>query len=298
MNHLISAKELLTVVVETLHCNVSTQSPPTRIFDCRHRLNDPAAGHRLYLTGHIPGAVHVHLDRDLSDMNQIEGRDVAVQRLYDTDHPHPGRHPLPSGPEILKRFGHWGVTPETDVVVYDDMGGAMAARLWWMLRAVGHGRVRVLNGGFPAWTGDKETVEHPLVVSNGAYPGHFRSELLVDFSEVLKTEREFILLDARAADRFRGEHEPLDPPGGHIPGAINTPFQDQLNADGTFKDPATLQALYIGSGADRLVASCGSGVTACHLILGLAIAGREDDVQLFPPSFSGWSRTAGLPIEK
>ena len=277
MNHLIAAAQL----------NTCLSQPSLRVFDCRHRLNDTAEGQRLYLQGHIPGATHVHLDSDLS-----------APMGFAADGHHLGRHPLPTEQQMLERFGCWGITPQTEVVVYDDLGGAMAARLWWLLRAVGHTRVRVLDGGWQTWAFPVETAAQPLAIAQTVYPGRLDAGLIASYSEIKRnavaTTHDLSLLDARSPDRFRGENEPLDPPGGHIPGAINTPYAQQLTSDGLFKSAAELQAIYAPILAEQkpIVCSCGSGVTACHLILGLALAGRTENVQLFPESFSGWIRTS------
>ncbi len=283
--HLISAKEL--------HERILQAPEHLRILDCRHRLNDAYEGFRLYQSGHIPTASHAHMDRD-----------YCAPPGFAPDGHHLGRHPLLLEEEFLRRVAMWGISPATQVVVYDDAGGAYAARLWWHLRAVGHLAVRVLDGGFSAWQAQGfpvETKENPLECGQGIYPGKFDHSRVISFDEVKliveKTPRHTPILDARGEGRFRGEAENLDIPGGHIPGAHNFPYANNLKADQTFKTPEALRQIYGSLQGAKPIASCGSGVTACHLILALEIAGIKD-VRLFVESYSGWCRTPGLPIKK
>lgn len=246
------------------------------VFDIRWDLGDPEAGRRRYLTGHIPTAVFVDLDTDLSVANG------------------PGRHPLPDPPQFAATLGRLGVGSHSDVVVYDDVGGSVAARLWWMLRSIGHrGTARVLDGGWQAWaesgfataTDDVHPGARTYPVPSAGYRG------IIDREGVAAT-RSHLLLDARAPDRFRGEHEPVDPRAGHIPGAVNTPWQDNLAPDGRMRDAGALRRRFRDLGAENrpVIVSCGSGVNACHLALALEIAGLPRP-RLYPGSFSDWARS-------
>ena len=263
----------------------------TLVFDCRHRLDNPSAGAQMYHESHIPGALFASLDRDLAipaTMNESG---------------HSGRHPLPDETTWMRRLADWGVTPSTQVVVYDDSGGSIAARMWWMVRAAGHTAVALLDGGLPAWLtagGQLEPgVRQPKPVSS-AYPGRFRADWTVGMEQVRSESSKYVLVDARAANRFRGDNETLDPKGGHIPGAVSIPYQENLNPDGTFRSAQELRArfepLREAAGSSEIVSYCGSGVTACHNLLAMEIAGTPT-AKLFPGSWSAWSRTPGLPIE-
>lgn len=248
------------------------------LLDCRHSLTDAEAGPKAYEGGHIPGAVHAHVDQDLSGP-------VTAQT---------GRHPLPSLESFQDRLQSWGLTPETQVVAYDDMGGAFAARAWWLLRHHGHDKVAVLDGGLSAYdqAGAKLTREIPkrerstYNLSQGRLPMIQTPDL--EREVPVKTGR---LLDARDPERFRGEVEPIDPVAGHIPGAVNVPFKWNLTKEGRFRDADELRALYesvLGSRDPRETAVyCGSGVTAVHNILAMEVAGLKG-VALYPGSWSEW----------
>jgi thiosulfate/3-mercaptopyruvate sulfurtransferase len=189
--------------------------PEWRIFDCRHELSDPARGEREYAAGHLPGALHVHLDRDLS--SRPDG--------------HNGRHPLPRPEHFIAWMGRVGLRPSDQVVAYDDAGGMYAARLWWLLRAAGHDAVAVLDGGYTAWcaSGGPLTTDVPQPRPL-AYPGRWQVSGYVDASmvEANLTQRALTLVDARGANRFAGQDETIDPVAGHIPGALNRPFLQNL----------------------------------------------------------------------
>lgn len=251
-----------------------------RLFDIRWDLSDPTGGRKRYLDGHTPRAVFVDLESDLT------GTDG------------PGRHPLPDPDDFTRTLGRLGVGAHDDVVVYDDAGGSVAARMWWMLEAIGHrGEVRVLDGGWQAWAGsgyEQSSDEVAPVAAPYPSPAHgFRG--VIDRAGVAERGRH-VLLDARSPERYRGESEPVDPRAGHIPGAINAPWQINLRSDGTFEDPATLRKRYESLGADRrpVIVSCGSGVTSCHVVLALELAGLPRPL-LYPGSFSDWSRS-DLPV--
>jgi thiosulfate/3-mercaptopyruvate sulfurtransferase len=261
-----------------------------RIVDCRHRLSDTLYGERAYAEGRLPGAVFMRLDRDLS--GPMTGKN--------------GRHPLPD-PEILAvRLAAAGVSERTQVVVYDDDSGMSAARLWWMLRWLGHDRVAVLDGGIGAWIGEGRplTVEPPVLraAKFEARPRDWvvTAQQVRDELDKLETN-ESCLIDARAPDRFRGENEGMDPVGGHIPGARNRFFRDNLDASGKFLPAAELrrQFLDVLAGADpgRAVMYCGSGVTACHNLLALELAGLPG-ARLYAGSWSEWCADPGRPVAR
>jgi thiosulfate/3-mercaptopyruvate sulfurtransferase len=267
------------------------EAADTLVFDCRHRLDNPSAGAQMYREGHIPGALFASLDKDLA-------RPATM-----TETGHSGRHPLPDEATWMRRLADWGLTPSKQVVVYDDSGGSIAARMWWMVRAAGHTALAVLDGGLPAWLkagGQLEPGERQPAPASSTYPGHFRADWTVGMDQVRSPSSQYVLVDARAANRFRGEHETLDPQAGHIPGAVSMPYQENLNADGTFRSPRELRArfapLLATAGSNEIVSYCGSGVTACHNLLAMEIAGLPT-AKLFPASWSAWSRTPGLPIE-
>lgn len=259
--------------------------PSWRVFDCRHELTNPAFGEQAYRESHIPNAQFLHLDRDLS--GPMTGKN--------------GRHPLPDPANLAERLGRCGVSNATQVVAYDDGGGMYAARLWWLLRWLGHDRVAVLDGGLAAWrrAGQSVTAEIPTVAP-AVFDWHL-SEKPVDAGYVEKHlgDPNVLLLDARGADRFRGENETLDPVAGHIPGALSRPFRENLDSDGRFKPAAQLRAEFEETLRRRpgagVVAYCGSGVTACHTLLALEIAGLPG-ARLYPGSWSEWCSDRSRPV--
>lgn len=264
--------------------------PPAEVLvvDCRFVLGDPEQGHRDFVAGHVPGALHASLDRDLSDLSR--------QGL--------GRHPLPDAGTFARTLSRWGWRPGLRVVTYDDAGGAMAAaRLWWMLGSTGI-RASVLDGGWRAWTAGDWPVESGEPLPRDDVPAarlQFDDQSMVDYAQVdaLRQRASAMLLDARAAPRFRGEVEPLDRAAGHVPGARNRPFSENLAADGRFKPPAALRADFIATLGARdprqVVHMCGSGVTACHNLLAMEAAGLHGS-RLFAPSWSGWSSDPARPV--
>jgi thiosulfate/3-mercaptopyruvate sulfurtransferase len=259
------------------------------VVDCRVDLADRAQGERSYLAGHIPGAVFADLERDLSDMSRVpEGL---------------GRHPLPSAAAFSAVLGRWGWAPNLQVVCYDTGPGALAAaRLWWLLRLAGVHAVAVLDGGFAAWqaTGQPvETVVRPRIPTQVTLAYDAR-QVIVDHA-ALHAAPSPLLLDARAAVRYRGEVEPLDRAAGHVPGARNRPYADNLLADGHFKPPAQLReefAAVLGDATpDQVVHMCGSGVTACYNLLAMEHAGLHGS-RLYAPSWSGWVSDPSRPVAK
>ena len=252
-----------------------------RIADCRWYLGRPGDGRRAYDEGHLPGAIHVDADTDL----------VAVEG--------PGRHPLPDPVTFARRLATLGIGGDSLVVAYDDVGGWVAARLWWMLDDLGHRNVAVLDGGFPAWT----AAGHPLTRD---VPDWLPAHLDVADHWTRTIDRDTLrarlgtvrLLDGRAAARYRGETEPIDAYPGHIPTAVSAPTDDNLATDGRFLSPAALRARFRALGADDrdvdVVQACGSGVSACHNALAMRIAGLPDPI-LYPGSYSDWTQ-AGYPV--
>jgi thiosulfate/3-mercaptopyruvate sulfurtransferase len=252
-------------------------APDWVIVDCRFSLADTEAGRLAYADAHIPGAVYAHLDEDLSGP-------PATDR---------GRHPLPPPERMAAVFGRLGIDARTQVVAYDDSGGAIAARLWWMLRYMGHDAVAVLDGGWRAWQAQD------LPQASGFErnePTHFqgrpRAEWLVQLEAVPAVPR---LVDAREPARFRGEIEPIDPIAGHIPGAVNYHYRRNLDTSDRFLAPQRLReqlaAVHAGISPDAVTYYCGSGVTACHNLLAQAVAGLPPG-RLYVGSWSEWSRQA------
>lgn len=252
--------------------------PALRLADTRWYLGEPDRGRRGFDEGHIPGAVFVELDHDL------------------TAPAGPGRHPLPDRATFAATMGRLGFGDDHTIVVYDDRSGVIAARLWWMLRDVGHGAVRVLDGGLEAWTAAGHSLTTATVEITPATftvrPGPTRQ---IDREELLERLGTVTVLDARAPDRYRGEVEPVDPVAGHIPTALSAPTTDNLDAAGRFL-PATALARHYRALAPQgeVVASCGSGVFACHDILAMTIAGLPEPM-LYPGSWSDWS-SSGMPV--
>jgi thiosulfate/3-mercaptopyruvate sulfurtransferase len=262
--------------------------PGLRIFDCRFDLADPAAGEGEYRQAHLPGARHLRLDRDLSGPVT----------------PATGRHPLPAPAEFEARLRDWGTGAGSIVVAYDAANGMYAARLWWMLRWLGHDRALVLDGGYARWRalGLPVTLEEPGHPP-GDFVAHLRPDLAVDAAAVLAVAADpgSRVLDARAPERFRGELEPIDAVAGHVPGAVNHPLTESLAADGRLRSPAELRGAFEASlgvvPPTNVVAMCGSGVTACHLLLAMEQAGLAG-ARLYAGSWSEWIRDPRRPVEK
>lgn len=262
--------------------------PDWVVIDCRYSLADPAAGEAAYARGHLPGARYAHLDRDLSA----------------PPGPHTGRHPLPDPQRLAARLGRWGVDERTQVVVYDDAGGAFAGRLWWMLHWLGHPCAAVLDGGLQAWERaggpltDQVPSPEPRVFKARAEAGRWLSTEAVE--EGLRRGA-IRLLDARSPERYRGEAEPIDPVAGHIPGALNRPLQLNLGPDGRFLPPGELRRAYAellaGTEPQAVVHMCGSGVSACHNLLAMEIAGLGGS-RLYVGSWSEWIRDPARPVAR
>ena len=276
-----------TTLVDAATLAAHLDDPLWQVVDVRHQLADPGYGERAYAAGHIPGAVFLHCDRDLSGPQN--GRN--------------GRHPLPDPAVLAARLGAVGIGPATQVVVYDDAQGMIAGRLWWLLRWLGHDRVAVLDGGLQAWqaaSGIVTDVEPTLQPVTFPLRQGCRPVAADDLLERLESPQ-LHLVDARAAERFRGDVEPLDPVAGHIPGAVNRFFGLNLQADGRFKPAAELRAEWLGvlAGAapEDVVHQCGSGVSACHNLLAMEVAGLPGSC-LYAGSWSEWCADPGRPVAR
>jgi len=260
-------------------------APPPVLLDCGFDLADPAAGERAWRAGHLPGAQYAHLDRDLSGAKN--GRN--------------GRHPLPERAAFAATAGRWGVAPGVQVVTYDAQGGPYAARAWWLLRWLGHGAVALLDGGPAAWqaAGGALVTDVARVNPQPPYPPAAPAMPTIDTTALLAQLGRVRVLDARAAERFRGDVEALDPVAGHIPGAANRFFKDNLQPDGRFKPAPQLRAEFdaFATPAASMVHQCGSGVTACHNLLAMAHAGLEGSL-LYPGSWSEWCADPTRPVAR
>ncbi len=263
---------------ETLLARIG--DPDLRIADVRWWLTDPAKGRRDYDAGHLPGAVFVDLDTDLASPPAPAG---------------PGRHPLPDPVAFAARMAELGFDDGTEIVAYDDAGGTIAARLWWMLDDLGHRRARVLDGGIAGWTATGGRLTHE-VRSHPAGRLRLRNRwaCTIDRDALAARLGSVGLIDARAIERYRGDLEPVDAAPGHIPTAISRPTAGNLGPDGRFLDPEVLRARFEELGGRDVVTYCGSGVNACHNALAMRLAGLADPL-LYPGSYSDWVGT-GMPI--
>lgn len=267
-NTLISASEL----------NAHLNDKNWIIFDCRFSLANTELGATAYRHGHIPQARYVHLNNDLSS---------AVSTFS-------GRHPLPNFAHLAKKLGGWGVGNNSQVVVYDDAGGAFAGRMWWLLRCLGHEKVAVLNGGLPHWLKQGYPITTVLpTLKPTVFRAYLNDTLWLSARQVEDglARRKIAVLDARTPERYRGEQEPIDPIAGHIPYSLNRQFQLNLDATGLFLSPDALRQQFKPLLGNRLptevVHYCGSGVTACHNLLAMEIAGLTGS-KLYPGSWSEW----------
>ncbi|BDZ64199.1 sulfurtransferase [Agromyces mangrovi Wang et al. 2018] len=272
----------VTITADALAEALGGPTPPV-LLDVRWSLAEPD-GRPAYRNGHVPGAVFVDLETELAR----------------ADHePADGRHPLPDEAAFTASMRRWGIRSGDAVVAYDDLGNQSAARAWWLLRHAGVADVRLLDGGLAAWrsaglpleTGDAQPAPGDATARYGHLP-------VVDIDGAERMPRSGVLLDARAAARYRGEVEPVDPVAGHIPGAASAPTAGNLDADGRFLPADVLRDRYAALGVEHgrpVAAYCGSGVTAAHAVAALAIAGF--DAALYPGSWSQWSNTPGRPVE-
>lgn len=251
------------------------------IVDCRFDLADKESGKKAYDASHLPGAFYMDLEKDLS---------APVQK-------HGGRHPLPDVHELAEKFGQIGIDHKTHVIAYDDQNGCMAARLWWLLKFYGHEHVQVMEEGFSAWKeqGYPVTDAQPIPASKHFIP-NVQSSWVVDVGFIEKLPSATVLVDSRAPERYRGEVEPIDPKGGHIPGAMNRFWLDAVEA-GKWKSTEQLEALFADLKDQSVTVYCGSGVTACANILAMKIAGIQD-ITLYSGSWSDWVSYPTHPIEQ
>ena len=276
-----------TTLIDAESLKTSLGDPNLRIIDVRHQLADTTYGDRVFAESHLPGAVFLHCDRDLSGvMNGLNGR-----------------HPLPERDVLARRLGEIGIGSETQVVVYDDAQGMIAGRLWWLLRWLGHDRVAVLDGGLQAWiaAGGALSTELPVFEPSRFIAVPCDSVVDADYVQAFLETSRMYLVDARSPDRFRGENETIDPVGGHIPGAVNRFFRDNLQESGCFKPAAVLReewlALLAGAPPEAVVHQCGSGVSACHNMLAMEIAGLTGS-RLYAGSWSEWCSDPVRPVTR
>jgi len=276
-----------TTIISPSELSLHPDDPGWAVIDCRFSLDDTERGRRDYLKAHIPGAVYAHIDEDLS------GKKIPGVT---------GRHPLPEIPVFAETLSRWGVDSGTQAVVYDDSNGTTAARLWWMLKWLGHGSVALLDGGWAAWN-------RLGLPSRGGEESRFRGEFeprevagaYVRAEQVQQycNDAGFVILDARSAPRFRGEVEPIDPVAGHIPGAVSAPCEQNVSADGTFLPPDVLRArfesLVKSVPTENVICYCGSGVTAAHNLIAIAYAGLGMG-RLYAGSWSEWITDPARPV--
>lgn len=276
---------MYTTIISTGELAAHLNDPGWNIIDCRFDLAKPEWGFNAYQETHIPGAGYAHMDHDLSGPVT----------------PQTGRHPLPDVDVMAQRLGSWGVGPDTQVVVYDTAGGAFADRLWWLLRFLGHRQTAVLDGGFPKWQRESRpvagSVEHRSPVTFIPRPDW---SMFVSADEVdrIRQDPAFCLVDARAAERYRGEKEPIDPVAGHIPGAVNRFHGLNLSPESVFLPPEVLraefEALVGDTSPENVIVYCGSGVTSIHHILAMELAGMPG-ARLYAGSWSEWIRDPNRP---
>ena len=276
-----------TTLVDVPTLKAHLDDPDWLVVDVRHQLSDTAYGERVYAEGHLPGAVFLHCDRDLS--GPLTGQN--------------GRHPLPDPAVLAERLGAVGIGPNTQVVVYDDAQGMIAGRVWWLLRWLGHTRVALLDGGLPAWLAAGEPLTQAVLTPQPCtLPLCLQSAWVsVDWVQSHLNDPVMRLVDARGPDRFRGENETIDPVGGHIPGAVNRFFKDNVLPDGRFKPADVLraewQAILAGAPAETVVHQCGSGVSACLNVLAMEVAGMPGS-RLYAGSWSEWCADPARPVAR
>ena len=262
--------------------NLNLDNDDWAIIDARFYLAEPDKAEAAYLEGHIPGAVYAHLDRDLSGPTTGSN----------------GRHPMASTEQMVDRFSKWGIDEDVQVVVYDYAGGQSASRVWWMLRYLGHHAVAVLDGGLPAFEGELRAGREERTPRT--FTPLVRDTMRIDIDALVERRDAHLLVDARSDERFRGENETLDPVAGHIPGAHSLPCSSNLSSDGRFVSADELRARFgavVGErDATEVISYCGSGVTACHNLLAMEVAGIHG-ARLYPGSWSEWCADESRPIE-
>jgi len=275
----------ILISVQDLQTSIQNQLVNTVIFDCRFDLSNPHIGHQQYLDGHIPGAIYVDLEKDLSGPKN----------------PLKGRHPLPNSSDWANTRASLGISENTHVILYDLHENTYSARMWWMLKAIGHQSIQILDGGYTAW------LQHGGRIESGPSrkPNSLLNLPIIEYKGLIQmsdvqhnlTKPCFQVMDARAMERFRGETEPLDPVAGHIPGAMNRPYKNNLNSNHLFKTESELAQEFsqIGFAPNQVVHSCGSGVTACHNLLAMEIAGLNGSL-LYAGSWSEWCHHPQNPI--
>jgi thiosulfate/3-mercaptopyruvate sulfurtransferase len=274
------------ILVTTEEMEGHLGDPKWVVFDTRHDLGDVDKGKRAYAEGHIPGAYFLHTDEDLSGAKTGQN----------------GRHPLPDVDRFAQKMNECGVAPGVQVVAYDNLAGNFAVRLWWLLRWLGHEDVALLDGGFPQWQGEGRPLTKevpPKRAGKFVARPHLGDTVDAHFVEHVRENPKVKLIDARAAERYAGVTEPLDPVAGHIPGAVNRFWRQNLLADDRFKTPAALRKEFAellgGTAAEQSVHMCGSGVTACHNMFAMALAGLPTG-RLYPGSWSEWCADPSRPV--
>jgi len=281
---------MTSTIISTSDLQSNLDNPSFILLDCRTDLKDPAWGYLDFKKRHIRGSHYIDLNTELSSPIS----------------PTSGRHPLPDPQRFIETVAKYGIEPNKQVVAVDTAFGTFAARIWWLLRALGHRSVAVLDGGFNKWLNEQREVVDTIPITyttDYRYSPAFTSKPFVTTEEMEKIflDPEVVLFDARAPERFRGEVEPIDTVAGHIPGAVNRWTSDNLNPDGSLKSPETLnlelRGLLKGRKNNRVISYCGSGVTSCHNVLALEVAG-VGEATLYPGSWSEWIRNPQHPIEK
>ena len=278
-----------STLISTEDFSAQVNNPTWVTIDCRFSLAEPESGRQAHEKAHIPGSIYAHLDQDLS------GPIITGQT---------GRHPLPEVDVFSNRLGHWGVGPGVQVVLYDDSGGAIAARLWWMLRWLGHDAVAVLNGGWPLWVAEGRPTQSGLEsYQSRRFTPRPRPSMLISTRVVNQKRNEpgSCLYDSRSADRYRGENETIDPVAGHIPGATSAPYLDNIDPSGLFFSQEHLRNRFLilldGQPPEKAIFYCGSGVTAAHNLLALAYAGLGNG-RLYAGSWSEWITDPSRPVSR
>lgn len=273
-------------IISAQQLNDISSDDNVRVFDCRFSLKDPQGGLKSYQAGHLPAAQFADIDTQLSS-TMTEST---------------GRHPLPDVDVFLAQLREWGVNNDTKVIAYDDISGAFAARLWWMMRWVGHNKVAVLDGGMQKWTDQGYSLsQQDASFTMGNFSGQANMDWLVDIDTVRSQldNNQITLIDARAVDRFTGKDQTTDPVPGHIPGAQNLPFGGNLTKDGFMQSPEVIKQRFANIIQDQsltnVVNMCGSGVTACHNLLAQAVAGMPP-TKIFIGSWSQWIRDSSRPV--